>query len=30
LVDAEVLTVDEALIRSEVDSQGYNKMIIEY
>ena len=29
LVDAEVLTVDEALARSEADSQGYNKMIIE-
>ena len=29
LVDAEVLTVDEALVRSEAGSQGYNKMIIE-
>ena len=29
LVDAEVLTVHEALARSEADPQGYNKMIIE-
>ena len=29
LVDAEVLTVEEALVRSEAGSQGYNKMIIE-
>ena len=29
LVDAEVLTVDEALVRSEGSSQGYSKMIIE-
>jgi len=29
LVDAEVLTVDVALGRSEADPQGYNKMIIE-
>ena len=29
LVDAEVLTVDEALVRSGGSSQGYNKMIIE-
>jgi leucyl-tRNA synthetase len=29
LVDAEVLTVDEALVRSEGNPQGYNKMIIE-
>ena len=29
LADAEVLTVNEALVRSEADPQGYNKMIIE-
>lgn len=29
LEDAEVLTVDEALVRVEADPQGYNKMIIE-
>ena len=29
LVDAEVLTVDEALARSSAGQQGYNKMIIE-
>ena len=29
LEDAEVLTVDEALIKAEADPRGYNKMIIE-
>lgn len=29
LEDAEVLTVDGALVRAEVDPKGYNKMIIE-
>lgn len=29
LVDAEVLTVDEALAKSEANPQGYNKMIID-
>ena len=29
LVDAEVLTVEEALVRSEAGSQGYNKMIVQ-
>lgn len=29
LVDAEVLTVEEALVKSEANSHGYNKMIIE-
>jgi len=29
LVDAEVLTVDEALARSSAEPQGYNKTIIE-
>jgi leucyl-tRNA synthetase len=29
LIDAEVLTADEALAKSEAGSPGYNKMIIE-
>lgn len=27
--DAEVLTVDEALVKAQADPQGYNKAIIE-
>jgi leucyl-tRNA synthetase len=29
LEDAEVLTVDEALVKAEADPRGYNRMIVE-